>query len=153
MNGFFLLKRPFIWLARFRHRCGYGVHSPFAFDLITNVIYERTPYYAYSSLEAEQKKMSANSGRKWKHESKKVNRLLFRLVNYIQPDTIVDAGTLSWVLPICRSSFWRKIRLSIFCICTIIGMRSLWSRCLTFVHREPPDEDSLLLRASAIRRR
>ncbi|MFK2420544.1 hypothetical protein ACIXPF_13135 [Bacteroides fragilis] len=95
MNGFFLLKRPFIWLARFRHRCGYGVHSPFAFDLITNVIYERTPYYAYSSLEAEQKKMSANSGRKWKHESKKVNRLLFRLVNYIQPDTIVDAGTLS----------------------------------------------------------
>lgn len=40
-------------------------------------------------------KMSANSGRKWKHESKKVNRLLFRLVNYIQPDTIVDAGTLS----------------------------------------------------------
>lgn len=95
MNGFFLLKRPFIWLGRFRHRCGYGVHSPFAFDLITNVIYERTPYYAYSSLEAEQKKMSANSGRKWKHESKKVNRLLFRLVNYIQPDTIVDAGTLS----------------------------------------------------------
>lgn len=95
MNGFFLLKRPFIWLARFRHRCGYGVHSPFAFDLITNVIYERTPYYAYSSLEAEQKKMSANSGRKWKHESKKVSRLLFRLVNYIQPDTIVDAGTLS----------------------------------------------------------
>lgn len=90
MNGFFLLKRPFIWLARFRHRCGYGVHSPFAFDLITNVIYERTPYYAYSSLEAEQKKISANSGRKWKHESKKVNRLLFRLVNYIQPDT--DCG-------------------------------------------------------------
>ena len=153
MNGFFLLKRPFIWLARFRHRCGYGVHSPFAFDLITNVIYERTPYYAYSSLEAEQKKMSANSGRKWKHESKKVNRLLFRLVNYIQPDTIVDAGTLSASSLYCRSSFWRKIRLSIFCICTIIGMRSLWSRCLIFVHREPPDEDSLLLRASAIRRR
>ena len=20
------LKRPFIWLSRFRHRCGYGVH-------------------------------------------------------------------------------------------------------------------------------
>ena len=29
------LKRPFIWLSRFRHRCGYGVHSPFAFNLIT----------------------------------------------------------------------------------------------------------------------
>ncbi len=95
MNGFLLLKRPFIWLARFRHRCGYGVHSPFAFDLITNVIYERTPYYAYSLLETEQKKMSVNPGKKWKHESKKVNRLLFRLVNRMQPATIVDAGTLS----------------------------------------------------------
>ena len=37
------LKRPFIWLSRFRHRCGYGVHSPFAFSLITQVIYESTP--------------------------------------------------------------------------------------------------------------
>ena len=41
------LKRPFIWLSRFRHRCGYGVHSPFAFNLITQVIYESTPYYKY----------------------------------------------------------------------------------------------------------
>ena len=36
------LKRPFIWLRRFRHRCGYGVHSPFAFNLITQVIYENS---------------------------------------------------------------------------------------------------------------
>lgn len=95
MNGFLLLKRPFIWLSRFRHRCGYGVHSPFAFDLITNVIYERTPYYAYSLLEVEQKKRSERLGKKWQHESIKVNRLLFRLVNRMQPTTIVDAGTPS----------------------------------------------------------
>ena len=44
------LKRPFIWLSRFRHRCGYGVHSPFAFNLITQVIYESTPYYKYKDL-------------------------------------------------------------------------------------------------------
>ena len=31
---------PLIWLARFRHRKGYGVHSPFAFRFITDVIYE-----------------------------------------------------------------------------------------------------------------
>ena len=48
MNRILLaLKRPFIWLYRFRHRCGYGVHSPFAFNLITHVIYESTPYYKY----------------------------------------------------------------------------------------------------------
>ena len=50
------LKRPFIWLSRFRHRCGYGVHSPFAFNLITQVIYESTPYYKYKDLAVEQKK-------------------------------------------------------------------------------------------------
>lgn len=114
------------------------------------------------------RKMSANSGRKWKHESKKVNRLLFRLVNYIQPDTIVDAGTLSASSLYLQAGhakadyvgasdlselFLEKDTPVDFCICTITGMRSLWSRCLTFVHREPPDEDSLLLRASAIRRR
>lgn len=88
-------KRPLIWLSCFRYRCGYGVHSPFAFDLITRVIYERTPYYAYKTLAAEQKKQSAFRGRGWVRESKKVNRLLFRLVNLIQPSTIIDAGTLS----------------------------------------------------------
>lgn len=86
-------KRPLIWLSRFRYRCGYGVHSPFAFDLITHVIYERTPYYAYKTLAAEQKKLSGVRG--WAHESKRVNRLLFRLVNWVQPVTIIDAGILS----------------------------------------------------------
>lgn len=89
------LKRPFIWLSRFRHRCGYGVHSPFAFSLITQVIYESTPYYKYKDLAVEQKKLASQKDKNWKYESKKVKRLLFRLVNYTQPDTIVDAGRLA----------------------------------------------------------
>lgn len=89
------LKRPFIWLSRFRHRCGYGVHSPFAFSLITQVIYESTPYYKYKDLVVEQKKLASQKDKNWKYESKKVKRLLFRLVNYTQPDTIVDAGRLA----------------------------------------------------------
>lgn len=89
------LKRPFIWLSRFRHRCGYGVHSPFAFSLITQVIYESTPYYKYKDLAVEQKKLVSQKDKNWTYESKKVKRLLFRLVNYTQPDTIVDAGRLA----------------------------------------------------------
>lgn len=89
------LKRPFIWLSRFRHRCGYGVHSPFAFNLITQVIYECTPYYKYKDLAAEQKKLAPQKDKQWKYETKKVKRLLFRLVNYTQPDMIVDAGRLA----------------------------------------------------------
>ena len=45
MNRILLaLKRPFIWLYRFRHRCGYGVHSPFAFNLITHT---RSHFYTF----------------------------------------------------------------------------------------------------------
>lgn len=95
MNIFLTLKRPFVWLARIRYRCGYGVHSPFAFELITELIYERTPYYAYRQLADEQKKQAPVHGKGWNCESKKSNRLLFRLVNRCQPRTIVDAGVLS----------------------------------------------------------
>lgn len=95
MNLILTLKRPFIWLSRIRHRCGYGVHSPFAFELITCLIYEKAPYYAYKELEAEEKKQKRNHGKGWKSESRKVKRLLFRLVNRVQPDTIVDAGVPS----------------------------------------------------------
>lgn len=100
MNILRTLKRPFIWLARIRYRCGYGVHSPFAFELITCLIYEKTPYYAYVQLDAEQKKCSASHTndfppKGWNHETTRVNQLLFRLVNRCQPHTIVDAGRLS----------------------------------------------------------
>lgn len=96
MNRILLaLKRPFIWLYRFRHRCGYGVHSPFAFNLITHVIYESTPYYKYEELVTAQKKLAPQKDRTWSYESLKVKRLLFRLVNYAQPTTVVDAGSQS----------------------------------------------------------
>lgn len=95
MNILLTLKRPFVWLARIRHRCGYGVHSPFAFELITSLIYEQTPYYAYRQLAHEQQKQAPARGKGWNDESKKINRLLFRLVNRRQPGTIVDAGVLS----------------------------------------------------------
>lgn len=90
MNLLLGIKRHFIWLSRFRYRCGYGVHSPFAFSLITDVIYEKMPYYAYHSLKKEQKKMVRERG--WSKGTQKVNRFLFRLVNRMQPATIVEVG-------------------------------------------------------------
>src|SRR5699024_3681908 len=89
------LKRPFIWLYRFRHRCGYGVHSPFAFNLITHVIYESTAYYKYEELAKAQKQLELEKDKRWKYESKKVKRRLVRLVNYTECETIGEAGTLA----------------------------------------------------------
>lgn len=81
-----LFRRIWNWCKRFRHRCGYGVHSPSDFFLITSVVYERLPFYAYRELE------------RWKfpsdlpHYRRKVNRLLLRLVNHFRPQVWVEVG-------------------------------------------------------------
>lgn len=79
-------RRIWNWCCRFRHRCGYGVHSPSDFFLITSVIYEKLPYYAYERLKA------SGSSKTLPHYREKVNRLLFRLVNYSRPKTLVEVG-------------------------------------------------------------
>ena len=86
------LKQILIWIKRFRYRCGYGVHSPFAFDFITNVIYEKAAYYAYQDIEH-----TIINDKDWKEGrmgccEKRVNRLLFRLVNRAQPQTLIVQG-------------------------------------------------------------
>lgn len=80
------VRRYWNWCRRFRHRCGYGVHSPSDFFLITSVIYEQLPYYAYHTLE---KKHFSNF---LPHYRKKINRLLFRLVNYLHPQSLIEVG-------------------------------------------------------------
>ncbi|MDR0937823.1 MAG: hypothetical protein LBN29_00485 [Mediterranea sp.] len=85
------VKRLFTRVARFRHRCGYGVHSPFAFGLITDVIYEKDAYYAYGELKTKQKKEGWQQ-QSWLKGNKRVNRLLFRLVNRTQPGKIILVG-------------------------------------------------------------
>lgn len=80
------VRRIWNWCRRFRHRCGYGVHSPSDFFLITSVVYEKSPYYAYDELKA------CPSSRRLPHYREKVNKLLFRLVNYFRPATLIEVG-------------------------------------------------------------
>ncbi|MGL4851278.1 MAG: hypothetical protein ACRC3Z_01305 [Phocaeicola sp.] len=79
-------RRAWNWCRRFRNRCGYGVHSPSDFFLVTSVIYEKSPYYAYKRL--KRKGFSVFLP----HYRSKVNRLLFRLVNYYQPTSLIEVG-------------------------------------------------------------
>lgn len=95
MARILFLKRPFIWIKRFRHRRGYGVHSPFAYDLITSVIYENRAYYAYKQIETSGLYKKVRSRNEGCVPSKKLNRLLFRLVNRLQPTCILQVGDLS----------------------------------------------------------
>lgn len=114
---------PIVWLSRFRHRCGYGVHSPFAFRFITDVIYERHPYYAYRELDRELPLSMRLRQRKGFH-------LLLRLANHLQPEIIV--------LP--RDAWWEKRYL--LSGCCSANIQCQWpvgevSMCLL---REPSDE-------------
>lgn len=68
------------WLLRIRHRRGYGIHSPWAFGLVTEVIYERWPYYAYAKLPIL---------KGWKQHRL---QLLFRLANHFQPSRVDMIG-------------------------------------------------------------
>lgn len=84
--GFLL--RKWIWLKRFRKRRGYGVHSPFAFNFLTSVVYEQGSYYAYRELE----KLHGGKTCGLTRYRLKCRRLLFRLANYVQPDSICLYG-------------------------------------------------------------
>ena len=79
------LLRPFRWLKRFRHRCGYGIHSPFAFQFVTGVIYEKGEYYAYDALENLYRQESNHKLRL------KDCKLLFRLANFTHAKTAYEA--------------------------------------------------------------
>ncbi len=84
-DGYGWLPRLWRWCRRLPHRRGYGVHSPFAFGLITGVIYESSAYYAYASLSAQRSLLDGNL-------SEGDDRLLFRLANWAQAERIALAG-------------------------------------------------------------
>lgn len=102
-----LLQRSYIWCKRFRYRQGYGVHSPNDFLFIHSVIYEDTPYYAYESLHHLRRVVAHLPNYR-----EKVDRLIFRIVNYLQPQTIVEIGTVSGLT--CRYMVAAKVGANLY---------------------------------------
>ena len=69
-----------IWMkiCRIHRKGGFGIQSPFAFNLVTGVIYEDGEYYAYESLSDLSKQNNAS----WREKD---DRLMMRLANDHQP--------------------------------------------------------------------
>lgn len=89
-NEYNIFLRIARWIRRFRHRCGYGVHSPFAFDFITSVVYCSDAYYAYEPL---RRTLEPSISRLDEYDplsglTAKDLRLLFRITNWAEPTTI-----------------------------------------------------------------
>ncbi len=96
---------------------GHGIHSPFVFDLITQVLNDEHAYYCYRSIEAQRARLlkdqtlltiedfgagsrvSATKQRKVCEvaasalKPKKYSQLMFRLANYYQANGILELGT------------------------------------------------------------
>lgn len=69
------------WFERFRHRCGYEIHSPFAFEFVNDVVYSPGIFYACTSLERLLRDNPENFLRL------KDILMLFRLANFVRPET------------------------------------------------------------------
>jgi predicted O-methyltransferase YrrM len=96
---------------------GHGIHSPFIFEFITKVLKDKTKYPAYKQVEALRQQLLKNetllsiddpgagssisktnqrtiaSIAKNAAKSKKFGQLLYRMVKYYQPETILELGT------------------------------------------------------------
>ena len=94
----------------------HSIHSPFVFKLYTEVIASKTNYYDFSKLDNLRKQLLSNQkeievldlgvGSKKMNSTRKISdiakyslvtkkhgELLFKLVNYLRPDDILELGT------------------------------------------------------------
>lgn len=83
------------------HRSGgFGIHSPFAFNFVQNVLGERYPYYAYARIAKWRATAKAALGGCWPHSSLiSLNeaRMLFRIANFFNPSQLLVIGARSGV--------------------------------------------------------
>ena len=86
---------------------GFGIHSPFAFRFVREVLCERLPYYSYEHIEVLRKAVIANTGGRWRHPriiSAKNAKMIFRIVNYFNPQHMLQVGTSYGVSSACMLS-------------------------------------------------
>lgn len=85
---------------RIRYRKGYGVHSPFVYNLITKVIEEKAPYYIFDEIEKIRRELSGGNAvvadakmileKEIRH--RKYGELLFRIVNFFKCKNVLHVG-------------------------------------------------------------
>lgn len=96
--------RKYLWkIRKAKYGRGFGVHSPFVYSLITNVLREKSLYYDYKRIEQlrdallnDPSLFQNRDSQKNIHKfltSERHGRFLFRMVNFFHPETLLEIGT------------------------------------------------------------
>ena len=98
---------------KLRYRKGYGVHSPFTYNLITKVIEEKTPYYGFEDIENFRKELlnrenSIKILTAQETQPKNYGALLFRLVNFFKCRSILQIGSSTGLMSLYLAFPLRK---------------------------------------------
>jgi hypothetical protein len=110
------------------YRGGYGVHSPFVFDLITNVIEENAEYYSYPVLQAVREHIEYEDGRQTCSETgltvkqalerycmrPKEQRLLLRMANRFKARRIYAEGSDFALTPLYLTAYSPEARCQVY---------------------------------------
>lgn len=84
MAGRSIVHKLTAWAARAIHRKGFGVQSPWAYELVRDVFFEQLPYYAFEELKEQARSMKTKDKKHYHHEQ------LFRIAHYLHPSSIVE---------------------------------------------------------------
>lgn len=116
-SSFQLVKKYINYYLRASNRTGHGMHSPFVFDFIQNVLNNKSNYQAPKEIEELRQQLlsdqrvitiedlgagsrthssnqrSVNQIARSTLKSKRLAQVLFRLVRHYQPQSIIELGT------------------------------------------------------------
>ena len=98
---------------KLRYRKGYGVHSPFIYNLITKVIEEKIPYYVFEDIENFRKELlncenPVKTLTAQETQTKNYGALLFRLVNFFKCRTVLQIGSFTGLMSLYLALPLRK---------------------------------------------
>jgi len=116
-SSFQVAKKYFHYYINAQNGKGHGVHSPFVFDFIINVLNDKKEYECYKKIESLRQQLLQNNSiievedfgagsavisfkqrkvnaiAKSSLKNKKFAKLLYRIVNYYKPINIIELGT------------------------------------------------------------